>query len=137
MMTDQIGCDDCKKHFPYQEIITSSTNLPESELYQYALNNYDDILGPDHPPTSNWCEEVVLGVATSMQVIATAAPNLFVRSALIGVIETLKQKGIKCCQAGGFWKACVAPISRKWREWNSNKENNIPPSVENLSFYVD
>ena len=25
-------------------------------------NNYDDILGPDQPPDSDWCEEVVVGV---------------------------------------------------------------------------
>jgi hypothetical protein len=71
-----------------------------------------------------------------MDAIACLAPNIAVRVALIGVIEALLTRALKCCQAGGFWKACVAPIVRKWRDWNNNKENSILPNKQNLPLYL-
>ena len=79
---------------------------------------------------------MVVGVATSMQTIASMAHKWGVKAALIGLIEALKQKGLKCCQAGDFWKACVAPITRKWREWKNNKERQVLPTEENLPSYI-
>ncbi len=86
-------------------------------------------MGPDQPPESDWCAEVVFG-------IAAMAPNWGVKSALIGVLEALKQRGLKCCQPGGFWKAYVAPITRKWREWKNNKESYLFPNAQNLPLYI-
>jgi hypothetical protein len=99
--------------------------------------SYDDILGPDQAPDSDWCEEVVVGVGRAMDAIACLAPNNGVKVALIGVIEALITRGVKCCQAGGFWKACVAPISRKWREWKNNKEKNVFPDPNSLPLYIN
>ena len=52
-------------------------------------------------------------------------------------IEALITRGVKCCQTGNFWKACVAPIARKWREWKNNKEKSILPNEQNLPLYIN
>ncbi|MDN3506126.1 MAG: hypothetical protein P0S96_02750 [Simkaniaceae bacterium] len=72
-----------------------------------------------------------------MDAIACLASNHIVKAALIGVIETLVARGVKCCQTGSFWKACVAPIARKWKEWKDNKENHFPPTEGNLWKYIN
>lgn len=33
-------------------------------------------------------------------------------------------------------KACVAPITRKWREWKNNKERHAFPNAQNLPLYI-
>jgi hypothetical protein len=104
--------------------------------YILSSDNYSDILGPDVPPDSAWCEEVVVGVGRAMDAIACLAPSPMVRVVLIGVIEALITRGVKCCEAGGFWKACVAPIARKWKEWKDNKENGIFPNEFNLPRFM-
>ncbi|MDR2539317.1 MAG: hypothetical protein LBC45_01670 [Chlamydiales bacterium] len=71
----------------------------------------------------------------SMEAIACLARNHAVKAVLIGIIEGLMTKGVKCCQAGGFWKACVAPITRKWKEWKSNQEKYILPDPKNFGIY--
>ena len=160
-----VGCHDCLEERPCQGITPSSNSLHFQDLARPALNkmhfcdmmvsckrrkdkkedpqpqqnqdNYNDIGGPDHPPEPYWCEEVVVGVGRAMDAIACLSPNKAVRVALIGVIEALIQRGLKCCQTGEFWKACVAPISRKWREWNNNKQKNILPNAQNLPLYLN
>ncbi len=102
-----------------------------------SQDNYEDIRGPNQPPEPNWCEEVVTGVGRAMDAIACLAPNYAVKVALIGVMEALITRGVKCCQAGGFWKACVAPITRKWREWKNNKEKHVLPNAQNLPLYIN
>ena len=72
-----------------------------------------------------------------MDAIACLAPSVSVRIALIGIIEALIARGVKCCETGAFWKACVAPITRKWKEWKHNKERNIPPNDKNLPAYAN
>lgn len=104
---------------------------------QSGQQNYNDIVGPNQPPMANWCEEIVTGVGRAMDAITCLAPNYYVKVTLIGIIEALITRGLKCCQAGGFWKACVAPVSRKWREWNNNKEKQLLPNAKNLHIYVD
>jgi hypothetical protein len=158
-----VVCNDCIEYHPYQVMVTPSANrLHFRDLVRPVVNkmhfrdiivpckhkkegnqqsqqhqdNYDDILGPNQPPEPNWCEEVVVGVGRAMDAISCLAPNKAVRIALVGVIEALIQRGVKCCQAGGFWKACVAPITRKWREWKNNKEKNVLPNAQNLPFYI-
>jgi hypothetical protein len=99
--------------------------------------NYGDILGPDTPPNPGWCEEVVTGVGRAMDAIACLAPSYGVKIALIGVIEALITRGVKCCQTGAFWKACAAPIVRKWKEWKNNKEKHMLPNTGNLPLYLN
>jgi hypothetical protein len=164
-IADHVGCNDCIEHRPCHGTITPSANrLHFRNLVKPAVNkmhfrnmiiscqqkkdkdagqqqqgnqdSYSDILGPDQPPDLRWCEEVVTGVGRAMDAIACLAPNFAVKVALIGVIEALISRGVKCCQAGGFWKACVAPITRKWKEWNKNKENSILPTKQNLPLYI-
>ena len=71
-----------------------------------------------------------------MDAIACLAPNYSVKIDLIGIIEALMTLGVKCCQSGTFWKACVAPITRKWKEWKDNKEKKVLPTTENLPRYT-
>lgn len=159
-----VGCNDCIEHLPCQGIATSASQMHLKDLVKPTVNkvhhfrdmnlfckdkggnqqsqqgsqdNYEDILGPNQPPEPNWCEEVVTGIGRAMDAIACLAPNYAVKVALIGIIEALITRGVKCCQAGGFWKACVAPITRKWKEWKNNKENYLLPNAQNLSLYVD
>lgn len=102
-----------------------------------SQDNYSDIGGPNQPPEPDWCEEIVMGTATLMEGIALLAPSWAVKTTLIAVLEAFKQRALKCCQAGGFWKACVAPIVRKWGEWKNNKEKGILPNDQNLSLYIN
>jgi hypothetical protein len=105
-----------------------------SQQQQRNADNYSDIVGPDQVPP-NWCEEVVTGVGRSMDAIACLAPNYIVKVVLIGVIEALITRGVKCCQAGDFWKACAAPICRKWQQWDNFKKNHILPNKQNLPMF--
>ncbi len=165
-ITTHVGSNDCIEHCPCQGMVTPSANrIHFRDLVKPAVNNmhfrdmivsckhkkdkggdqqqqgnqdnYDDILGPNQPPEPNWCEEVVTGVGRAMDTIACLAPNYAVKVALIGFIEALITRGVKCCQAGGFWKACVAPITRKWREWKNNKERSVIPNAKNLPLYLN
>jgi len=92
--------------------------------------NYPDIIGPNYIDSS-LCEEFVEGTAELMIGLASLSPNATIRIALIGVIHALKVRGIKCCNSGNFWKACVAPIARKWKEWKDAQERvgRIPDDV--------
>lgn len=139
-IANYVGCNNCIEQHPCCET-TSSANKSYFydifTIYKHKQNqdNYDDILGPNQPPEPEWCEEVVTGVGRAMDAIACLARNHAVKVVLIGIIEGLITRGIKCCQAGGFWKACVAPITRKWKEWKNNKEEYILPNPQNLSLY--
>ncbi len=128
-IVDQIGCDDCIEHRPHLGTSTHAMHLRNMiATCRYEGNragnqdNYDDIVGPNQPPDSDWCEEVVVGTALAMQTMAALTPNRPVMVILMGVIEALKQRGLKCCQAREFWKACVAPVARKWKEWKDAME---------------
>ncbi|MEK7340159.1 MAG: hypothetical protein AABZ92_05560 [Verrucomicrobiota bacterium] len=79
-IVNHVGCEDCVEHSSIQNMIALleySHNI--SRIYVSVRkdnqDNYSDILGPDQPPESDWCAEVVFGVAGSMQVIAAMAPN--------------------------------------------------------------
>jgi hypothetical protein len=155
-----VGCDDCKEHHPcHGDILSSNSTIRdinpkmhfsnmielckhkkdknENQQSQGNPGEYDDILGPNEPPVPYWCEEVVTGVGRSMDAIACLAPNYLVKITLIGIIEALISRGVICCQAGGFWKACVAPITRKWVEWKNNKDRSILPNDQNLPKYTN
>ena len=161
-----VGCTDCIEHRPCEgKIATSANGLHFKDFVTPTVNkmhfrdmiflckkkkdksgdqqqqgnqdNYADILGPNEPPEPDWCEEVVTGVGRAMDAIACLAPNYGVKVALIAVIEALIVRGVKCCQAGGFWKACVAPITRKWREWKNNKDRYVNPNAQNLPLYIN
>ncbi len=155
---------NCLERQPFQETASRSTNKPhfrnmtrptvnslhfrdmivackdkrtKQENQPQARNNYDDILGPSQPPEPGWCEEIMTGVARVMEVIALQAPSPAIKVTLVGAVEVLLVRGLKCCQTGEFWKACVAPITRKWQSWKNNKENHIPPNKQNLPLYVN
>lgn len=161
-----VDCDDCLEDRPCEGTITLTVNrLHFRSLTKPAINkmlfkngidcckhkkdkrenqqpqgeqdNYADIIGPNVAPEPSWCEETVVGVGRAMDAIACLAPNYVIKVALIGVIEALITRGVKCCQAGGFWKACVAPITRKWVEWKNNKARYLPPNAQNLPLYID
>jgi len=100
--------------------------------HQKQIDQYSDIGGPNDSPYPDWCEEVVTGVGRAMDAIACLAPSYSVKIVLIGIIEALITRGVKCCQAGGFWKACVAPITRKWKILDKNKNDNIYPNKDNI-----
>lgn len=140
-----MGCDACLEDtlLENSEITFQNEVLPckhtknKQESHLPEENNSDhyyEIQGPNLVPPS-WCEEVVTGVARAMDAIACLAPNYGVKIVLIGIIEALLTRGLKCCQTGDFWKACVAPISRKWLQWDTNKKNKIFPTDQNLHLY--
>ncbi len=111
---------------------------PEGNQQQQGnQDNYSDILGPDQSPEPGWCEEVVVGTATLMEGIALLAPNWAIKTSLVAVLEAFKQRALKCCAAGGFWKACVAPLVRKWKQWKDNKAKGILPNAQNLPLYIN
>lgn len=141
IIASHVGCDSCMKDRPCQEMTaTSSNTLHFSKLIRPVRkqnqDDYSDIIGPNEPPKPGWCEETVTGVGRAMDAIACLAPNYGVKAALIGVIEVLMVRALKCCQAGDFWKACVAPIARKWKDWKDKKEKNILPNSNNLPTFL-
>lgn len=138
-IVDLVGCKNCIEKHPCSGIISpyiDECNLCDIFVYKQNQDCYEDILGPNQAPEPEWCEEVVVGVGRAMDAIACLARNHGVKMVLIGIIEGLIARGVKCCQAGGFWKACVAPITRKWREWENNKEKYILPNPQNLSHFT-
>lgn len=145
-IVDHMICSDCLENHPCQDnAISSASRQSFQDLVihckhsknegQTQQDNYSDILAPN-PLPSNWCMEVVAGTGRSMEVIALLAPNHAIKAALVGIIEMLTQRAIKCCQTGNFWKACVAPICRKWREWNNYKTQELFPNDKNLPLYI-
>ena len=60
-----------------------------------------------------------------MMSIAGNIKNFAVKACVIATIDSLKERGLKCCRTGGFWKACVAPIARKWKKHKTDWENRI------------
>lgn len=114
---------------------TRNRNQQNHQVQETDHDDYSDILGPNKPPTPDWCEEVVVGTGRAMEIIAGLAPNYAVKAVLIGIIEALMTRCLKCCKTGDFWKDCVAPIARKWREWNNN-QNHLPPNSNNLPLYA-
>lgn len=163
-IADHAGCDDCIDDRPCLGKFTSSLNFQfmkptipnigcknnfvncayrknnsqgKNPLQNTDQDDYRDILGPNIPPSPDWCEEIVVGTGRAMEVIAGLAPNYAVKAILIGIIEALITRCLKCCKTGEFWKACVAPIARKWREWTNNKENHLPPNANNLPLYAE
>lgn len=81
------------------------------------------------------CRSIREAIARETQEISATHPAD--HDELAQLIEALITRGMKCCQAGGFWKACVAPITRKWREWKNNKERSVLPNAQNLPLYVN
>lgn len=146
LIVDKTFCNHCKKEKICQGKLNSIAKRSENvrlTAYTQAGNHknepqkddYEDILGPDNPPDFNWCEEVVVGTGRAMDAIAALAPNYAVKVVLIGIIEALIARGLKCCQTGDFWKACVAPIARKFREWDNLMKKNILPTQPNLAYF--
>ncbi|MES2200023.1 MAG: hypothetical protein V4489_07640 [Chlamydiota bacterium] len=140
IIAEHVVCPNCAENKPRFEMSSLSNSGYYFQKTAGVNNNgkdYNDILGPDTPPSLGWCEEVVTGVGRAMDAIACLAPSYGVKIALIGVIEALITRGVKCCQTGGFWKACAAPVVRKWKEWKDNKEKNALPSARNLPLYTN
>lgn len=115
---------------------TSSTEK-EQNSQQSSNDTYSDVIGPDSPPYASWCEEAVTATGSVMIGIACLAPNNGMKIALTSIINALMVRGVKCCQAGGFWKACVAPVCRKMREWELLKKRNLVPNPQNLHLYTN
>lgn len=136
LVAEHMGCSQCQEGRPYRAMITPSSSVTHfRNLIRVCTDNYSDILGPDDVDM-RWCEEMVVGTGRTMDAIACLAKNYVVKAVLIGVIEALVARGVKCCQTGDFWKACVAPIARKWKEWKINRENDIFPNELNLPVYI-
>ena len=72
-----------------------------------------------------------------MEGIALLSSSWAIKTTLIACLEAGKQRALKCCQAGGFWKACVAPMARKWKQWKDNRERGFAPNATNLSVYMN
>lgn len=86
-----------------------------------------EIQGPNYN-MPGWCEEVVVGTAGSMKLLASYAKSKKIAVALVGIIEALEMRCLKCCASGEFWKTCVAPIVEKWKQWNDKWVSfGIPP----------
>jgi len=150
-IANHVGCNDCLEHMSHEDMSLSANILHFQDMpspcrhkkdkenrqqQQGSSDNYNDIVGPDLAPP-NWCEEVITGVGRSMDAIACLAPNKAVKIVLIGIIEGLISRGLKCCQTGDFWKACAAPISRKWQQWDNYKKNRMFPNDGNLPLFID
>lgn len=143
-----IKCNNISKNFySSQNLIlkckhkkkSKQTEQEDTAITQDGTNTdtYDDILGPDQPPDSDWCKEIVVGVGAAMEVIAMKAPTPWVKGILMSAIAALTTRATKCCDAGNFWKACVAPITRKWRDWNNKAKVFTYPNQDNLELYTN
>lgn len=164
VLVEHVGGNDCSEYHPCQGMATpEGTELDFSHVIRPVdsaiafgdtiLNckkkkdeeskkkkkrdKYSDILGPDEPPHSDWCREVVAGTGKSMRAIAFLAFDRAVRESLLQVVEAFERKAFECCSARKFWKACVAPIARKWKEWKDNNEEGILPNEQHLPLYID
>ena len=124
----------CKKNKDPKQMQPNSSSGVQNNA---STDNYDDILGPIQPPDSDWCKEVVVGVGAAMEVIAMRAPTPWIKGALMGTIAALTTRATRCCDAGGFWKACVSPITRKWKDWNDRAKVFTYPNQSNLDLYTN
>lgn len=128
------GCHDCQNDFQHSSNTFHFSDLiknckhkskkPSAPSAPAVVDDYSDILGPN-VIDPGWCEETVVGTAAAMMAIANQIDRFGVKVAVIGTIECLKERGLKCCRSGNFWKACVAPIARKWQKLKTDWEDRI------------
>ena len=138
---DEIQCSDChandsdnsildfdkssKKIGSFSSLFT--TRVPLRLLSSGDGNDEDAILGPDIPPRKGWCEEIVCSTSDLVRILASKSP-IAAQVALLAKIRQLEEKCLACCRSGAFWKTCVAPIVKKWKEWNEKWDLlRIPP----------
>lgn len=102
--------DDRSMH--YRDLIAVCANTED---------DYSDILGPNEVPPG-WCEEMVKGTANEMRAIAERAKSYSSKRALLNIVKHKESQSYSCCRAGKFWKSCVAPLARQWKEWKDFEE---------------
>jgi hypothetical protein len=97
-----------------------------SYALEKALVSDQPILGPERisieecierSKTTANCARLIIGFSKS-------------RAQLIlkHLVDSLEDRAIRCCMAGGLWKACLQPLIHKWHRWNEKwKVFGIPP----------
>ncbi len=92
-----------------------------------AANAEKPILGPDEISISE-CVRRARTIAGSSRILISNS-RVDVQTFLNTLISDLEERSVRCCYAGGVWKACLQPIANKWQKWNE-KWNvfGIPPN---------
>ena len=100
------------------------------ELCSYASEKASasdqTILGPERISIEE-CIERAQGTANYAKIIIGFSKSR-AQFILNTLIDDLKDRAIRCCMAGGLWKACLQPLVNKWHQWNEKWEVfGIPP----------
>ncbi len=114
---------DCRKTEKRQNLNRSGFHTGYSAM---ASNAEKPILGPDKISIAD-CVDRAQGTARASRILILRA-KLEVQTFLNILIDDLESRAVRCCVAGGLWKACLQPILSKWQQWNEKwKVFGIPP----------
>lgn len=114
---------DCEKTEKRQSSNHSGFHLGYSAM---ASKVEKPILGPDRISITD-CVDTARGTARASRILILKA-KLEVQTFLNILIDDLENRAVRCCIAGGIWKACLQPIVNKWQKWNEKwKVFGIPP----------
>jgi len=116
-----------------QELLTYSMHEKRCEnqniLPTFSKVNLTDrpILGPNKI-TIDECFEFVQGTSSKLRYLISLVPKAEAQVILHITIDGLHNEALRCCSAGGIWKACLQPLVNKWYNWNEKyKLLGIPP----------
>lgn len=117
ILLENSQCADCNETIELKENYLSSS---QSRFTIDLLSNSQDddfpILGPENISIDE-CIERARGTSRLARALILKA-KVQVQFALNEIITELESKAIRCCKAGGIWKACLKPILVKWYHWN-------------------
>jgi hypothetical protein len=119
-------CEDCTERSSDLRLMKSSLRVPEyNSLITLCANrgdDYSDIAGPNDV-SAGWCSECVKNTARKMREMIDEYVKAYKQQqCLLQIVKRLENQAYNCCRSGAFWKSCVAPIARKWKEWKDFEE---------------
>ncbi|MEK7339314.1 MAG: hypothetical protein WBD50_02280 [Candidatus Rhabdochlamydia sp.] len=107
-----------------------------SHTLEKTLVSDQPILGPDRisieecierAQTTASCAKVIIGFSKSRA-----------QFILNSLVNDLEDRAIRCCMAGGLWKACLPPLVNKWHRWNEKylESHLIPHGIKGNTKHV-
>jgi hypothetical protein len=67
----------------------------------------------------NFCENTIDNMATFMKAMCSVLRDPGAKVTLYLFIDGLRNKAIRCCKVGGFWRDCVDPMVKIAEKWKS------------------
>jgi len=119
------GAFECRTLEKRQHLNRSGSRFGYSAMTTHSSVE-QPIHGPDKISIAD-CIDRARGTARASRILILRA-KLEVQTFLNILIDDLEDRAVRCCIAGGLWKACLQPIVNKWQKWNEKwKVFGIPP----------